>query len=126
MNYFAIPSLHNQNTLKQLYLLDITSELVGRNLNKKENIVIQTICNFYNISFSDLKGRNQKRNIAEARHVVLFALTQFCNLSHKYAASMLDRDHSTSVHSVNTVYSFLQFDKQFQKTFEKLKELINK
>lgn len=125
-HYFAIPSLHNQNTLKQLYLLDITSELVGRNLNKKENIVIQTICNFYNISFSDLKGRNRKREIAEARHVTMYALTQWFNLSNYFAGDLLDRDHNTARHSTNEVNNLMDVDKHFKEKILTLKKILNK
>lgn len=126
MNYYTIPSLHNRNTLKQLYLLDITSELVGRKLDPKEHNVIKIICDYYNVSIEDLKGRNRKREIAEARHVTMYALTQWLNISNYLAGNILDRDRNTAIHSTNEVNNLMDVDKKFKEKILNLKELINK
>lgn len=119
-----------EGTLLSLYARSITSnkpidlEVVESfyqtNVDKqKKKIspqdVIKTICSYYNVKQSHLKGSSRASKIALTRQVTMYLLRTELNLNLEEVAYLTKRkDHTTVIHAVNKIQSMLIKDSSFK------------
>jgi chromosomal replication initiation ATPase DnaA len=68
-----------------------------------QNDIFIEICNHYGVSIADVLGRSKKSEIALARHTIAYVFKYGFNMRYKQIARILDRHHSTIIHSVLTI-----------------------
>lgn len=56
----------------------------------------------YGVSVEDIKERNNKRNVSEARKTYCYLLRKYLGYSYPFIGSIIERDHSTVVYNVRT------------------------
>lgn len=77
--------------------------------------VIKTICTFYNIKQSHLKGKTRTEKLALARQVAMYLLRTQLNLNLEEVAYITKRkDHTTVMHAVNKVQNLMMRDSSFK------------
>jgi chromosomal replication initiator protein len=107
--------------------IEIAKKLLSDNIsNVAENSVSidsiqKVVANHYNISLSDIKGVKRNKKISSSRHIAIYLariLTE-CSFS-EIASEFGGKDHSTIMHSYNTVANQLKTDESLNSTVELL------
>jgi chromosomal replication initiator protein len=81
--------------------------------------VIKTVCTFYNIKPSHLKGKTRTNRIAMARQIAMYFLRNELNMNLEEVAYVTKRkDHTTVMHAVNKVESMKMKDPSFREELD--------
>ncbi|QQS44485.1 chromosomal replication initiator protein DnaA [Candidatus Roizmanbacteria bacterium] len=124
-----------EGTLLSLYARTLTSNLNRIDLSvvedffhaKTEHVkkrmspqdVIKTVCSFYNIKQSHIKGATRKSTIALARQIVMYLLRTELDLNLEEVAYLVKRkDHTTVIHAINKVRERSMKDDSFRHEIE--------
>lgn len=87
--------------------------------------IIKTVCSFYNIKPSHLKGDTRKSNIALARQVVMYILRKELNMNLEEVAYIVKRkDHTTVMHAVAKVQSMAMKDNTFREELDAILQSV--
>lgn len=78
----------------------------------------------YNIASAAILGRGRKKEIAEARQVVMYIAHTKGNLSFSYIGKMLGRDHSTVKHNIEAITKRLEKDKAFKTKVKEIQKAV--
>ena len=67
-------------------------------------LIMQTTCDYYNMSLSDLTGPTRKREITIPRQIAMFLTREMTGMSLPQIGTVFGgRDHTTVMHSIKTV-----------------------
>lgn len=114
---------------------DIDLELakkVLRNIVKtsSKEITIDTIqkmvCDYYEISYDKLQAKTRKREIVQARQISMFLAKQFTKNSLKTIGDHFGgRDHTTVIHSCQTVKDLMDTDTMIREQVKELQQKVH-
>jgi chromosomal replication initiator protein len=103
--------------------LEITPPIIPVN-NDVESIQ-ELLSEFYGVSISDMKGKTRKREVVIARQLAIYFIKATTTLTLKAIGSNFGtRDHSTVIHSLETVQNLCDTDKKFLRQFLEIKKRI--
>lgn len=100
--------------------LELTQRVVARavNLEKKEvtlDDILKTVCRHYGVRKADVLGKTRKKNIVQARQLCMFLCHKYVGLSYSGVGREVGkRDHSTVLHSCNTISARIATEKAFR------------
>jgi chromosomal replication initiator protein len=124
-----ISLLAHSSLVKKEIDLDLAKKVL-RNIVKtsSKEITIDTIqkmvCDFYEIPYDKLQAKTRKREIVQARQISMFLAKQFTKNSLKNIGDHFGgRDHTTVIHSCQTVKDLMDTDVMIR---EQVKELQQK
>jgi chromosomal replication initiator protein len=124
-----ISLLAHSSLVKKEIDLDLAKKVL-RNIVKtsSKEITIDTIqkmvCDFYDITYDKLQAKTRKREIVQARQISMFLAKQFTKNSLKNIGDHFGgRDHTTVIHSCQTVKDLMDTDVMIR---EQVKELQQK
>lgn len=76
--------------------------------------IIETVCNHFNVSPSDVGGKSRKRDFVVARQVSMYLAQKYTKMPASRIGKLVgNRDHSTVIHSCTQVENRLKVDKEF-------------
>lgn len=110
--------------------LDVAKKVVMlyiKNASKEISMetIQNTICDYYEVSLDLIKGRTRKRPIVLARQLSMYFAKQYTNHSLKAIGDHFGgRDHSTVIHSCQTIKDQIDTDSEFGETVEELRKRI--
>jgi chromosomal replication initiator protein len=79
------------------------------------------VCKFYGISEKDAESSCRKREFVQARHVGMYFMKKYTNLSVSAIARMYGgRDHSTTLHAIQKVNDHIDVDKFYRTQIKNL------
>jgi hypothetical protein len=88
-------------------------------INGLSNKIIKIVSDFYGVSFEEMKDKTRKRDIVTARQVCMAMQKKHTILSFKVIGKMFgDRDHTTVIHSINTVNDLIDSNPGYRKDIE--------
>ena len=100
----------------------ITVELAQKTLDKflikKDKIItfdsiLKVVCDYFNVKLSELKSKKRSKSIAFPRQIAMYLMREKLNCSLSEIGEILGgRDHSTVLHSINTIEKKLKEDKE--------------
>ncbi len=121
----ATASLQNKDidlALAKLVLKDIIRD---RTVNISLEMIEKVICEYYQISPNDIKGKSRKQEIATARQVAMYLSKRLTNSSFKTIGLHFGgRDHSTVIHAVTTVEQEQQTSPELRRDILELKKRL--
>jgi len=127
----AIISLFAQATLNKK---EIDIELAKRVLKnfvkasfKELNIddIQKMVCKFYNLPYDDLLSKTRKREIVQARQITMYLAKKFTKSSLKTIGEHFSgKDHTTVIHSCQTVENLLDTDNNYREKFLELQQKV--
>ena len=124
-----ISLLAHSSLVKKEIDLDLAKKVL-RNIVKtsSKEITIDTIqkmvCDYYEIGYDKLQAKTRKREIVQARQISMFLAKQFTKNSLKTIGDHFGgRDHTTVIHSCQTVKDLMDTDTMIR---EQVKELQQK
>lgn len=89
------------------------------------DIIKEKVAKFYNISVEIMESKTRKHEIALARQMSMFLAKQMTELSLKGIGSHFGgRDHSTVMHSCQTIENYLVIDKTVKNAYEMIKKQL--
>jgi chromosomal replication initiator protein len=87
-------------------------------------IILRT-CIFYETTVEILESKSRKRIYVIPRQIAMYFLKMFTSLSLKSIGSKFgERDHSTAIHSINTVKDLMDTDEDYRQKVKELEEIL--
>lgn len=97
--------------------------LTKHKLIDKQKIII-TICNIYDIPFSEVKSDSRRTEVVEPRMVISYFLRKYTRLSLCSIGSVFNRQHSTTYHNIRAVADRIEVDKYFRRKIINIEQAI--
>ncbi|MBX7241199.1 MAG: chromosomal replication initiator protein DnaA [Bacteroidia bacterium] len=128
----ALVSLLAQSSLNRREIdVDLAKNLLQTFVNKvaKEisiDSVQKVVCDFIGVKIDDLVAQSRKREIVQARQLAMYFAKELTNQSLKTIGLHFGgRDHSTVIHSLQTVNNLMDTDKDFNKQVHLLRKKLS-
>jgi len=86
-----------------------------------ESKVVAVVADYYNLTSSQLTGRNRNSQIAMARHIAMHLVRELMDLPFARVGKVFGRDHTTVISAVDKVEKLLKSDQELSKALEDLK-----
>ncbi len=92
---------------------DAIKDIVNENVPIPVTIdkIIREVSKFYDVSIDDITGRKKTANIAFARHIAMYIISEITSISQKAIGENFGgKDHSTVLHAINKVKTSMDRD----------------
>lgn len=90
------------------------------------DVIIEEVCNFYNIDNSALRGQGRTKDTALARQVAMYLIREMTNLSLKEIGREFEnRDHTTVLHSIERVEKLKKSTPEITEVIKDIRSNIN-
>ena len=111
--------------------IDLASSVISNAVktSKKQitfEMIVETVCGFYNVNTDAVYGKTRKREISDARQMVMYLAKELTSLSSTNIGVRLSRDHATVLHSCRTVKERISVDKKLQEDVEQIQNELKK
>lgn len=115
MNYWVIPIMKYRNGVPRPR---VSSEY-------DVEAIIGTVCNYYKLSDDVLCMKSRKRVNVQARQICMYLIRKYTLLTLKETADRLGgRDHTTTIHSVQTIQDFISTNDPITEDIKEIIELL--
>ncbi|MBR4774635.1 MAG: chromosomal replication initiator protein DnaA [Bacteroidales bacterium] len=105
----------------------VTGKIVGEEETRiGTDTIIDTVCEYFNITRELLLSKTRKRQIVQARQIAMYEcrnLVPGCSLS-TIGGELGGKDHATVLHACNTVQDLMSTDKSFRQWIEDIEGMI--
>ena len=90
------------------------------------DVIIDEVCNFYNIDADALRGQGRTKDISLARQIAMYQIRSMTNLSLKEIGKEFDgRDHTTVLHSIDRIEKMVKEDPEIKEIIKDITANIN-
>ncbi len=90
------------------------------------DLIIQEVCEFYNVDESALRGKIRSKDTTIARQVAMYLIRSMTNMSLTEIGRQFDnRDHTTALHAINMVDKRMKDDSSLLEIVKDIKANIN-
>lgn len=87
--------------------------------------IIDMLSFHLNISVDDLKGKDTARIACIKRHLVMYSIFRYTNLTLKQTAKELGRsDHTTTMHAIDKIIGFRNTYKEFNRVLRSIQKAL--
>ena len=106
---------------------NVTGKIVGEQETEVSmDTIIQTVCEYFNITREMLLSSSRKRQIVQARQIAMYEcrnLIPNCSLS-TIGSALGGKDHATVLHACTTVQDLMSTDKLFRQWVEDIEGMV--
>ena len=111
--------------------IDLASSVISNAVKTSKTqitfeMIVATVCGFYNVNTDAVYGKTRKREISDARQMVMYLAKELTSLSSTNIGVRLSRDHATVLHSCRTVKERISVDKKLQEDVEQIQNELKK
>lgn len=113
--------------------LDLAREIVEGIANIQDRplsveVIKEMVANYYKLSIESMESKSRKHEIVLARQMSMYLIKELLRLPLKKIGSVFGgKDHTTVMHSCQTIENYLQLDKTVRASYEFIKnKLINR
>ena len=123
----VVALLAHATMLNQEVDIELAKKVVGNtvNINKKQlsfDLIAETVSRFYNIDQQLLYGKTRKREISDARQLVMYLTKKTTQMSSTNIGQKLNRDHATVLHACKQIEQRLSIEKKFRHEVEMIEK----
>lgn len=86
--------------------------------------IIETVCKFFNVKKEDLLARKRTKNIAEARQVAMYLITEMINIPLEAVGNIFGKDHSTVIYAKNKVADDMAKSKKLEIQINDIRKMV--
>ena len=86
--------------------------------------IIDIVCKFYNIKKEEVLARKRTKQIAEARQIAMYLITEFINLPLESVGNIFGKDHATVIYAKNKIQDDMKKSKKLEVQINDLKKMI--
>lgn len=73
---------------------------------------------------AELQTKCRKRKLVFPRQMIMYFLTEYTDMTYKQIADIFNRDHTTVIHSKDTIKDLMHSDDKVRARVDELKKLI--
>ncbi len=89
-------------------------------------LIAETVCSHYNLDSDLLYGKSRKREISDARQIVMYLAKKLTQLSSTNIGTRLSRNHATVLHACKTIEERLSIEKELREEIETIENEFKK
>ena len=109
--------------------MDIAREALKNYLIQAEETIdagniIDVVCKYYNIKKEELTARKRTKEIAEARQIAMFLITEFISMPLASVGSIFGKDHATVIYAKNKVADDMKKNQKLAVQINDMKQMI--
>lgn len=86
--------------------------------------IIETVCKFYGVKKEEMLAKKRTKNIAEARQIAMYLVTELMNLPLEAVGNIFGKDHATVIYAKNKVIEDMKNSKKLEVQINDLKKMI--
>lgn len=125
----VVSLLAHATMLNQDISIDLARAVISNavKINKKQitfEMIAETVCSHYDIDNDLLFGKSRKREISDARQVVMYLAKNMTGLSSTNIGTRLSRTHATVLHACKTIEERLSVEKKLQDELSQIQNEI--
>jgi chromosomal replication initiator protein len=115
---------------KKELTIDLAKQMIDKlvvTAQKEINIELiqKVICDYFNINIDTLNSKTRKREIVQARQLVMFFAKEYTKSSLAIIGlNCGNKDHATVLHAIRTINNLIETDKQFRSYVKDLERKI--
>lgn len=95
-------------------------------INPDASRILKIVSSYFNVVPELLKGKTRKRDIVEARQITMYFIRKKTRYSLAETAGMFGgRDHTTCIHSIQTVRDLMQTDPIYKLHINNIEQLLH-
>lgn len=88
--------------------------------------IIKVVCDYFKVTESQLKGKKRDASIVLPRHIAIYLIKKYTNLSLKEIAKHVGKkDHSTIIHSISKIEKQIKIDQNLSTDVMNIISLLN-
>ena len=111
--------------LKQEITIDLARKVMANavKVSKRQitfDLIVEAVCSHYGLDSDLLFGKSRKREISDARQVVMYLAKKMTQLSSTNIGLRLSRNHATVLHACKTIEERLSVEKELRWDLEKI------
>ena len=119
----VVALLAHATMLNQEIDLDLAKTVIGNSVkvNKKQltfEMIAETVSRYYKIDLELLYGKTRKREVSDARQLVMYLTKKSTQMSSTNIGLKLSRDHATVLHACKQIEQRLSIEKKFRHEVE--------
>ncbi len=117
-----------------LYGVPITYDMAKRTISDMMNIdaspqvitdkILKIVAKRMNIDENEIKSKSKRKEVATARHIVIYFVKKCTSYSYKQIGSIFGRDHSTIINSVDVVENRIKSEPLFEREIAEIENEI--
>lgn len=111
MSYMALPGFINKYKMPSALLL-------------QPNDVEKIVAKYYDRDIEKLRSKARHREDVECRQVIMFFLKTGSKMTLAQIGRRFNRDHTTVIYAIQTVYNALETNPHFKKQFTYLESIL--
>ncbi len=86
--------------------------------------IIDIVCKFYNVKKEEILARKRTKQIAEARQIAMYLITEFINIPLESVGNIFGKDHATVIYAKNKIQDDIKKSKKLDVEINDLKKMI--
>ncbi len=111
MNYVAVPGIKDRYRIESAPI--ITPEMI-----------IKIVCDHFKLNAEKLKSKHRAKELVYARHVIFHFIRKHTSMTLKSAGLLFNRDHTTVIHSIETLSDLMDTEPNVRTEIELLETAI--
>lgn len=121
----VVSLLAHATMLNQEITLDLAKAVISNAVKVSKThvtfeLIAEKVCEHYNIDTDLIYGKSRKREISDARQIVMYLAKKMTQLSSTNIGTRLSRNHATVLHACKTIEERLTIEKTLQEEVEKI------
>ena len=122
--------INEQKNHYERLIQDLKREILRPKIDVRTNKAkwtdaMRVVCQVYQITPDDIYSRIRKQHILYARHTFNYVCRKTLGMSLDSIGRIINRDHSTIIHSVRQTQDLIDYDRNFAKTYQQTLELLD-
>lgn len=86
--------------------------------------IIDGVCKFYNISKDDVLARKRTKEVALARQVAMYLISDMLSMPYASIGNIFGKDHATAIYAKNKVTEDMSQNKKFATEVNDIKQMV--
>ena len=112
--------LAHATMLGQDITIDLARSVMGNTVKVKQRqltfeLIAETVADYYNLSTDLIYGKSRKREISDARQLVMYLAKKEAQMSSPSIGAKLDRTHATVLHACIQIEQRMSIEKDFSR-----------
>lgn len=130
MEGFLSRTVFYSNLIKQDVVTIESAREALKNIAKEEDEtvdatkIIDIVCKFYGVKKEEMLAKKRTKNIAEARQIAMYLITELMNLPLEAIGNIFGKDHATVIYARNKVLEDIKKSKKLEVQINDLKQMI--
>lgn len=123
----VVSLLAHATVLNQNITIDLARQVIGNavKINKRQvsfEMIAETVASHYNIDTDLLYGKSRKREISDARQLLMYLAKREAQMSSTNIGMKLSRTHATVLHACTQIEQRMSIEKDFKQEVEAIEQ----